>query len=233
MKVLDLFCGAGGAAMGYHRAGFDVVGIDIKPQPRYPFTFVRADALDTILGMTADAGYALIHASPPCQEVSSTRHLRDAQGGKGRTVNLIPQTRKALQRTGLPYVIENVPRAPLIDPIWLCGSMFGLQVPRGPLRRHRGFETNIDGITAPADTHRSQGRPLGVYGTMRDDIPSGGRTVESLEEGRALMGIDWMRWSELIEAVPPAYTEWLGRQILARWFDRPLLAHLEMTRGYD
>jgi DNA (cytosine-5)-methyltransferase 1 len=195
--------------MGYHRAGFEVVGVDIKPQPHYPFEFHRDDAL------TFDyEGFDVIHASPPCQEVSSTRHLRDAQGKQGRTLNLIPETRDRLRRSGLVYVIENVPRAPLLDPVWLCGSMFGLSVPRGPLRRHRGFESNAPLVALP-DLHRFQGRPLGVYGSMRDDIPHGGRTVESLAEGRALMGIDWMKWDELKEAIPPAYTAWIGQLLIA------------------
>lgn len=211
-RLLDLFCGAGGAAMGYHRAGFDVVGVDLDPQPRYPFEFHRMDALSLPAWLIAH-GFDAVHASPPCQEVSSTRHLRDAQGKKGRTVNLIPETRALLRATGLPYVIENVPRAPLLDPVWLCGSMFGLAVERGPLRRHRGFESNVLLLSLP-DTHRQQGRPLGVYGSMRDDIPRGGRTVESLAEGQALMGIDWMPWGDLVEAIPPAYTEFIGRQLL-------------------
>jgi DNA (cytosine-5)-methyltransferase 1 len=211
-RLLDLFCGAGGAAMGYHRAGFEVVGVDIKPQPHYPFEFIQTDALAYLELFGAE--YDFIHASPPCQEVSSTRHLRDAQGKKGRTLNLIPETRLWLIISGAAYVMENVPRAPLKDPIWLCGSMFGLAVERGPLRRHRGFESNVR-LTALPDTHRLQGRPLGVYGSMRDDIPHGGRTVESLAEGQALMGIDWMKWDELKEAIPPAYTEWIGRQLMA------------------
>ena len=96
--------------------------------------------------------------------------------------------------------------------------MFGLTVERGPLRRHRGFESNVNLRPAPADTHRTQGRPLGVYGSMRDDIPHGGRTVSSLAEGQALMGIDWLRWDELKEAIPPAYTEWIGQRLLAALF---------------
>lgn len=212
-RLLDLFCGAGGAAMGYHRAGFEVVGVDLSPQPRYPFRFVQADAM-SLPAWLIGLGFDAVHASPPCQEVSSTRHLRDAQGKKGRTVNLIPETRALLRATGLPYIIENVPRAPLEDPVWLCGSMFGLAVERGPLRRHRGFEASFP-IPVPEDTHRSLGRPLGVYGSMRDDIPQGGRTVSSLAEGQALMGIDWMRWNELKESIPPAYTEHIGRALIA------------------
>ncbi len=211
-RLLDLFCGAGGATRGYQMAGFEVLGVDLKESSRYVGDeFQPADALQ----WAERYGHAfdVIHASPPCQEVSATRHLRDAQGKQGRTVNLIPETRALLVSLGKPYIIENVPRAPLIDPVWLCGSMFGLAVERGPLRRHRGFESNVP-LTALLDTHRAQGRPLGVYGSMRDDIPSGGRTVDSLAEGRALMGIDWMLWHELVEAIPPAYTEHIGRQVL-------------------
>lgn len=198
--------------MGYHRAGFEVVGVDIDPQPRYPFEFHRADALAFDL-----SGFDAIHASPPCQEYSSTRHLRDAQGGTGRTEALLPQVRALLRSSGLPYVIENVERAPLESPVILCGSMFGLGVqrPEGwrPLRRHRGFESSVRLQQLP-DGHRSQGRPLGVYGSMRDDIPHGGQTVASLEEGREIMGIDWMRWSDLIEAIPPVYTEYVGLALM-------------------
>lgn len=215
-RLLDLFCGAGGASMGYHRAGFEVVGVDLANERRYPFEFIRADALEFV----AEHGHEfdVIHASPPCQEVSSTRHLRDAQGGTGRHLNLIPETRTALIASGLPYVIENVPRSPLLDPVWLCGSMFGLGVWREdeqkfrPLRRHRGFESSVK-MAAPPDTHREQGRPLGVYGSMRDDIPSGGQTVRSIAEARELMGIDWMLWGDIIESIPPAFTEWIGGQL--------------------
>lgn len=200
--MLDLFSGAGGAAMGYVEAGFEVVGVDIKPQPRYPFEFHQADALSFPLN-----GFDVIHASPPCQEYSSTARLRDAQGKKGTTLPLLEPVRVMLARSGLPYVIENVPRAPLIAPVWLCGTMFGLGVerPEGwrPLRRHRGFESNAP-LIAPLDPHRSMGRPLGVYGSMKDDIPQGGQTVQSVEEAQRIMGIDWMsRWDELKESIPP------------------------------
>jgi DNA (cytosine-5)-methyltransferase 1 len=214
MRILDLFCGAGGASMGYYRAGHDVVGVDIANERRYPFEFVRADALEYVAAHGDE--FDFIHASPPCQEVSSTRHLRDAQGKHGRHMNMIPETRAALIATGRPYAIENVPRAPLISPVWLCGSMFGLGVerPEGfrPLRRHRGFETSFE-LIAPPDTHREQGRPLGVYGSQRDDIPSGGQTVASIAEAREIMGIDWMLWTDIVEAIPPAYTEWIGRRL--------------------
>lgn len=130
--LLDLFCGAGGAAEGYHRAGFDVVGIDINPQPRYPFRFIQGDALDVSLW---PVGVDVIHASPPCQALSTQTP------DKSKHLNLIPATRDVLVGSGLPYVIENVEgaRRSMVDPIRLCGSSFGLDV-----RRHRYFESNVD-----------------------------------------------------------------------------------------
>ena len=202
-RLLDLFCGAGGAAMGYHRAGFEVVGVDIKPQPHYPFEFHQADALTFPLD-----GFDAIHASPPCQLFSRAGHLRTAQGGKSSAINLIPETRALLMASGLPYVIENVPGAPL-DGVTLCGSMFGLGV-----RRHRIFQSGAPLTTPGPCHHREQGRPVGVYHVINDHVPSGGTTARNLEEGQAAMGIDWMTWKELTEAIPPAYTEWIGAQLL-------------------
>lgn len=181
MRLLDLFCGAGGASVGYQRAGFHVTGVDVVAQPRYAGDlFIQADALT--LDPSWLATFDVIHASPPCQEYSATARLRDAQGKQGTTQALLEPVREMLRATGKPYVIENVPRAPLLDPTWLCGSMFGLGVWRDegqgavwrPLRRHRGFESPLP-LGSPRDTHRLEGRPLGVYGSMRDDIPQGGR----------------------------------------------------------
>jgi hypothetical protein len=201
-RLLDLFCGAGGAAMGYHRAGFDVVGVDIKPQPHYPFEFHQADALTFPLD-----GFDAIHASPPCQLFSRAGKLRDAQGGKSSAINLIPETRRRLD-SGQAFVIENVPGAPM-EGVFLCGSTFGLGV-----RRHRLFESNIWLAGAGDCRHYEQGRPVGVYHVMGDHVPHGGTTARTLEEGRAAMGIDWMTWDELKLAVPPAFTEWIGAQLL-------------------
>ncbi len=199
-RLLDLFCGAGGAAMGYHRAGFEVFGVDIKPQPNYPFEFFLADAMTFLLG-----GFDVIHASPPCQRFTRAGKLREAQGGRTVAPDLIKDVRNSLR--GRIYVIENVEGAPL-QGIRLCGSSFGLKV-----RRHRIFESPLS-LSSPACQHKEQGRPVGVYHRMRDSIPHGGRTARSLEEAQEAMGIDWMPWSELKESVPPAYTEWIGRQIL-------------------
>lgn len=208
-RLLDLFCGAGGAAMGYHRAGFDVVGVDINPQPNYPFEFVRADALEYV----AEHGHRFdaIHASPPCQAYSRTGHLADAQGGRRSTVTLITPVRDILQTLAKPCVIENVEGAPLRNPLLLCGSMFGLRV-----RRHRLFETS-DLILGQGCRHAQQGRPVGVlnWGKWGHEIPHGGRLAASLDDARDAMGIDWMRRAELAESIPPAYTEYIGRQLLA------------------
>lgn len=214
MKLLDLYCKAGGASVGYKQAGFDeVVGVDIKKQKRYPYEFIQADALEVLNDVNFLRKFDVIHASPPCQTHSATRHLRNAQGKSTDKVDLIPQTREALikwtsENDGGYYVIENVPGAPLIEPIQICGSYFGLKV-----RRHRLFESNfkLNGTTC---NHKEQGRPVGIYGSMRDEIPGGGHTAKTIEQAREAMGIDWMIWGELVEAIPPAYSNWIGKQIL-------------------
>jgi DNA (cytosine-5)-methyltransferase 1 len=205
--LLDLFCGAGGAAMGYHRAGFDVVGVDIKPQPHYPFEFIQADALTFPLD-----GFDAIHASPPCQPFTRGQALR--RGKASEKPDLVAATRDRL-KGGVPWVIENVPGAPLRFPATLCGSMFGLAV-----RRHRLFESSELIWPLRPCQHREQGRPVGVYHTMNDQVKGidhstgktvyGGRTAATVEEGGAAMGIDWMTWDEMREAIPPAFTEWVG-----------------------
>jgi len=204
-RLLDLFCGAGGAAMGYHRAGFEVVGVDIERQPRYPFEFHQADALTFPL-----EGFDAIHASPPCQKFSITANLARAQGKQASDVDLLTPIRPLIEATGLPYVIENVKGAPLRDPVQLCGSTFGLGV-----RRHRLFESNLLLMGHGECRHKEQGRPVGVYHVMNDEVPQGGKTAQTLEEGQRAMGIDWMTWPELKGAIPPAYTEWIGAQLLA------------------
>jgi DNA (cytosine-5)-methyltransferase 1 len=205
-RILDLFCGAGGAAVGYHRAGFDVVGIDIEQQPHYPFEFMQDDAI-AFLYYTKGVGCDAIHASPPCQAYS------EMHGSSGP--QLIEPTRRLLEQTGLPYIIENVPGAPLRSPTMLCGSMFDLDV-----ERHRIFESNW-----PLGTHdwpcrhqiwaprydvydhgkHYKARTVPVYGT------GGGKAVEHWADA---MGIDWMTRAELAEAIPPAYTEWIGARLL-------------------
>jgi DNA (cytosine-5)-methyltransferase 1 len=204
--LLDAFCKAGGAGRGYADAGFEVVGVDIEPQPNYPFEFIQAEAIGFIerLGQNFDA----IHASTPCQSFSAYR--RKGHGVGDGYPDLIARTREALQVTGLPWVIENVPGAPLEDPVQLCGSSFGLDV-----RRHRLFEANWD-LTAPPCDHSWQ-TPRFPAATNR--APNSRRTVEvgvwriPLEVQQQAMGIDWMTLEELSEAIPPAYTRRIGEQL--------------------
>ena len=207
MKLLDLFCGVGGASVGYAQAGFEVHGVDLKHGKRYPFTYLRADVLDILKDKEFMSQFDVIHASPPCQTHSITQHLRKAQGKSTKKLDLIPETRAALIASGKPYIIENVPGSPLINPIQLCGSSFGLKV-----RRHRLFESNLSLIGSEC-LHKEQGRPVGVYGSLRDDIPHGGKTADSIDQAREAMGISWAIWSELVEAIPPLYTSYLGNQI--------------------
>lgn len=208
-RLLDLFCGAGGAAMGYHRAGFEVVGIDIAPQPRYPFEFHQADALTFPL-----EGFDAIHASPPCQAYSVTRK---AWNGSDDHPELIEPIRKRLGDSGLAYVIENVVGAPLLNPIQLCGSSFGLDV-----RRHRLFETSFPLMAMPCAHHLQRearfpalrsgrttlAKVVGVFGT-------GGGAAKDIDLWREAMGIDWMRTKhELAESIPPAFTEFIGAALM-------------------
>jgi DNA (cytosine-5)-methyltransferase 1 len=204
MKLLDLFCGAGGASMGYAMAGFEVTGIDVKHGKRYPFTYIKGDVRD-YLHMEFLSQFDVIHASPPCQTHSITKNLRIAQGKSTSKIDMIPETRLALIASGKPYIIENVPLSPLIDPIQLCGSSFGLKV-----RRHRLFESNLN-LKGSICNHTK--RPIGVYGSLNDEIPHGGKTAETIEQGRDAMGIDWMIWTELVEAIPPLFTKYIGEQI--------------------
>jgi len=205
---LDLFCKAGGASEGYRRAGFDVVGVDIEAQPNYPFEFHQADAIEFVkeYGHEFDA----IAASPPCQRYSTM--TRD----HSKHPDLIGPTREALVATGKPYVIENVQGARnfMVDPVKYCGSSFGLRV-----RRHRLFESNIT-IVTPVCDHARQGQAVGIYGVMetrtylRPDGTKRGRKAQSLEEAQEAMGIDWMTWKELTQAIPPAFTQHIGIQLI-------------------
>lgn len=213
VKILDLFCGAGGAARGYADAGFEVIGVDVDPQPNYPFEFVQGDALEigAILIFEVDA----VHASPPCQAYSTQTQ------DKSRHDRLIEPTRELLAASGLPYVIENVEgaRKELIDPVRLCGSSFGLNV-----RRHRYFETNWP-LIGKSCNHKWQtprfrslaiaqhragklASVVGVHGHL--NYPG------EFEIRQRAMGIDWMTNDELVESIPPAYTRFIGHQLM-RW----------------
>jgi hypothetical protein len=188
MRLLDLFCGGGGAAMGYHRAGFDVTGVDLVDQPRYPFTFHRADALTFPLD-----GYDVIHASPPCQHYAPVTRWR---GDHRDHPDLLAAVVARLDATGLPYVVENVPGAPIRADLMLCGSRFGLAV-----RRHRYFVVRP---TPPLDLHAGcQHR--------RTDLPF----IHKGERAYAdAMGVPWLDNVTARQAIPPAYTEHIGHQLL-------------------
>lgn len=211
-RLLDLFCGAGGAAVGYHRAGFDVTGVDIAPQPRYPFEFHQADALTFPLD-----GYDAIHASPPCQAYTTMSNRHRGTGGRADShTDLIAATRERLFAAGVPYVIENVPgaRRQLNAPIALTGGHFGLGV-----HRPRLFESNVL-LLAPPRVRPPDGA-IGVYGKLdgrlvwRRADGTEQRAARTLEQAREAMGMLWADWRGCAEAIPPAYTEYIGRQLLA------------------
>lgn len=206
--LLDLFCGGGGAAMGYHRAGFRVIGVDLEPQPSYPFEFVRADAL-AFLGRMPE-GVVAIHASPPCQSAS---YLTQGTNSHLEYPDLVEPTRRALEATGLPWVMENVPGARMRADLELCGEMFGLGV-----LRHRLFESNVPLVQPEHVPHRGlvRGWRHGVY----QDGPyvavhGDGGSRGTLLEWQEAMGIDWILLKPtLAQAIPPAYTELIGRQLM-------------------
>ncbi len=219
LRALDLFCCAGGAGMGLHRAGFEVVGVDIRPQPRYPFEFHQTDAL----AFPVD-GFDFIWASPPCQAHTAMKTMHNAKSH----LDLIPETRAKLIASGLPYAIENVVGAPLIDPFLLCGTMFGLGVEDADLQRHRIFETSFGIGLLPQCNHGARAtigvygghvrnrkrRTIGIYGEgARDSRRKFDKGVPDFtaDQGREAMGIDWMTLAELSQAIPPAYSEFIGR----------------------
>jgi DNA (cytosine-5)-methyltransferase 1 len=204
-RLLDLCCSAGGAAKGYADAGFEVIGVDIRPQPRYPYEFHQADALTFPLD-----GFDVFHASPPCQGYSVTKSINPHAESYPRLVEPI---RDRLKATGKPYVIENVPGSPLIDPLILCGSQFGLVTwwpgnGRVGLRRHRLFESNI--LIPDPGPHDHSLLSVPVYGHG----PSGKKTplkgIGHAQAERDVMGIDWMTREEINESIPPAYTYYIG-----------------------
>jgi DNA (cytosine-5)-methyltransferase 1 len=202
-RLLDLFCGAGGCSVGYERAGFDVEGVDHNPQPNYPFPFSCYDALEALQDVSYVARFDAIHASPPCQAFSNAQRIQ-----QNDHPDLLAPTRELLEVVGLPYVIENVPGAPLRNPARLEGQMFGLD-----LYRPRLFETNwplvVPALIPPPPRQAKMGRP-----------PKAGEAVQvvgnfsDVTAARLAMGIDWMTRDELAQAIPPAYTEFIGQQLL-------------------
>ena len=211
VRLLDLFSGAGIGADGYGRAGFDVTCVDIDEQPENPHTFVRADAL-TLLEGDFPESFDVIHASPPCQAHTRAKHLRDAQGAQARYADFLTPTLTLLRKRWghKTWIIENVPGAPgMEEAAVVCGSSFGLGV-----RRHRLFLSNRPLVSSVCD-HRAQGRPWGVYHRPGDSIPRGGRTARDVEHGREVMGVTReVSWDRLKEGLPPAFTEFIGRQVV-------------------
>jgi DNA (cytosine-5)-methyltransferase 1 len=214
-RLLDLFCCEGGAATGYHEAGFEVVGVDIKPQPRYPFAFIQADAVGISF-----AGFDAVHASPPCQKHSD---LAKRNGNADEWPCFIEPIRAKLILSGLPYVIENVEGAPLIDPVMLCGTMF----PETRVIRHRLFETNWPLIAPAHGKHPlvyTMDKRKGHYGKLSEwtspvQVTGGGNCSKAAAADA--MGMPWASKHGLNEAIPPAYTRFIGRQ---------LIEHLESRR---
>lgn len=231
-RLLDLFCCAGGATKGYQRAGFHVTGVDIEPQPHYcGDRFIQGDALEYLAAHGHE--YDAIHASPPCQEYSA---MRKGRWQDRQHPDLIGPVRELLKQTGKPYIIENVEGAPLKYSIFLCGTMFGLQTPEGSqLRRHRLFETSFPIRVQFGEKlycRHNNGSAIGVYGGGRDVARrrpatigvwghAGGASQRDgldhygIDARRQVMGIDWTNGDELSEAIPPAYTEFLGKHLMA------------------
>ena len=213
-RVLDLYCGEGGCSMGYFRAGYQPIGVDKFPMPGYPFEFIQADALEILDDVEFCRQFDLIHASPECQEYSVTKSLKTATYGQD-----IEAVREKLKAIGRPYVIENVPGAPLQNYVVLCGSMFGLSV-----IRHRLFECWPEIYFPPfgCSCQKTRNRPGGKNGKSNpvSSFANGSKTIcvvgyrYAAEDGRKAMGIDWMPRRTLSKAIPPPYTEWIGRQML-------------------
>jgi DNA (cytosine-5)-methyltransferase 1 len=218
--------------MGYHRAGWEVVGVDLHPQPRFPFEFVQADAIE-YLSKTGAEGFDHIHASPPCQHYSAMRHLPWLR--LRETWDSVPPTRAALEAIGKPWIIENVVGAP-VDGVFLCGAMFDLRFEDGtPIYRHRLFETSPDlfllapghpkhvaKITTPTRNdlgHVNSGlrrrvlASAGIREISRHGVP-GKASKETLARFGGALGIDWMTGTEVTQAIPPAYTEWIGARLM-------------------
>lgn len=209
VRLLDLFCGAGGCSAGYSIAGFEVVGVDIKPQKNYPFEFHCADAFAFLEKHGHE--FDVIHCSPPCQGFSDLKNMHNAKPH----ADLLSPMRDALRRLGQPYVIENVEGAPMHRYLVLCGTMFDLGTAQAELRRHRRFETFPYIAQVEPCRHGRKGRVIGVYGGHGRDRRRTFNTQDfSMDERREAMGIDWMNGNELSQAVPPKYTEWIGKRMI-------------------
>ena len=204
MKLLDLYCGGGGASYGYELAGFDVVGIDKEPQLKYKGNFIQADAIEYLKKHFNK--FDVVHASPPCQKYSLAS-MQFRKTGK-IYVDLIDITRKELQKTGLPYIIENVPGSPLINPIELCGAMFGMRT-----YRHRLFESNIK-LTVPVHPkHINSNAKMGRFPKDKEFIQYMGH-FSGVKFVQEMTGLYWLGQKELAQSIPPQYTKYIGKQLL-------------------
>lgn len=207
-RLLDLFCGAGGCSVGYHRAGFDCVGVDNRPMPRYPFEFLQADALEVLADREFLAGFDAIHASPPCQAYTQSSLSQRITGTE--YPDLLALTREILMAQAKPWVIENVPGAPMRPDFKLCGCVVGLK----HLKRERWFETSWRGFQLRPPCHHpdpiisvvGHGTPSWMRGRFYGRDPH-------MADRVAAMGIDWMNRGELAQAIPPAYAEFIGEQL--------------------
>jgi DNA (cytosine-5)-methyltransferase 1 len=206
LKLLDLYCGGGGASFGYEQAGFEVIGVDLNKQPKYRGEFIQADAIDFLKAHYSE--FDIIHASPPCQAYSMAS-MQFRKKGKNYP-DLIEITRSELIKTGLPYVIENVPGAPLINPILLCGTMFGI-----PTYRHRFFESNFIIKQPEHPKHTVKNAPMGRKPVNGDYIQYVGH-FSGVNLVREFTGLHWLGQKELSQSIPPQYTKYVGEQFLKR-----------------
>lgn len=206
LKLLDTFCKAGGCSVGYHRAGFEVTGVDIEPQPKYPYEFIQADAMEILRDKAFLSKFDVIHASPVCKRYST---ITKTAGTNEDHPDQILEVRELLKASGKCYVIENMPGSPLQNYVELCGTMFGLNVVR-----HRWFECEPALFFPPAACNHH--KPVVKHGRKPDRLKNFAAVTghfSDVEFAQKSMGIDWMGQHELAQAIPPAYTEWIGLQI--------------------
>lgn len=223
--VLDLFCGGFGAGEGYQRAGARVTGVDkVRRQHTPPgVEFIKADVTDVLTDLEFLRSFDLVHASPPCKPNTRLVSLMTAQGRKPSQPDMLVPVREALTTAGVPFILENVEGADMRPDVLLCGAMFNLTVTDSTgalrwLRRHRMFELGGWGNSGfgiqPDHWEPAHLRPVGVYGRAGDNIPDGGQTVENLQQARDLLDTPWMSWAAITQAIPPAYTRYLGECFL-------------------
>lgn len=203
------------ASDGYFAAGFEIVGVDIHPQPHFPYAFMQEDALEVLTNWDFLSEFDVVHASFPCQMHTRAKHLRAAQGGASKYPDLLTPGLELLRAWGGTWVVENVPGAPGMEKAAVeCGSAYGLGV-----RRHRLFLSDAVPLVGSGCKHKEQGRPWGVYHVPGDSIPKGGRTARDAKHGQEVMGVSRdIPWNSLKEGLPPKFTEHVGKQVLD-WLD--------------